>query len=346
MMLDIRQLPLHLGEEEIFQIIRQREKESKGLQQKPSQTSLKSVAGSSRLTRQKNQNSTNKLEDIFRDEIQREDQNLKRSEKEFLKKALDEADARDWDQRHGSGSWLSRKVSDTSLRHSSSNAHILSNNRSQNISLEDNIAKMYIDPKGKSKLDPQLADPRETQSTQPEDLYDFHLQVEKLKQRALEEGDQNRFDYFANLDHGKSVRASSKMQRSQRKLSPFCQNLSPSKQTRIIQENINNHLPTNLEQRMALDRKKSMTSRYTGKENSPSHSRDRVCSKFVKRCLQGGVSPEFKRHEKPDVKVKVGLDMLHTDELLGYYKEVLSKSKRDLISHQRQQNYIKKLQKI
>lgn len=58
------------------------------------------------------------------------------------------------------------------------------------------------------------------------------------------------------------------------------------------------------------------------------------------------MSPEFKRHEKPDVKVKVGLDMLHTDELLGYYKEVLSKSKRDLISHQRQQNYIKKLQKI
>ena len=98
------------------------------------------------------------LEDIFRDEIHRDEQNFKRSEREFLRKALDEADAKEWEQKHGSGSWVSRRVSDISLRQSNSNAHVLSNNRSQNVSVEDNIAKMYLAPSGKSKLDPRLED--------------------------------------------------------------------------------------------------------------------------------------------------------------------------------------------
>ena len=39
---------------------------------------------------------------------------------------------------------------------------------------------------------------KDAQSTQPEDLYDFHQQVEKLKKRAMEEGDQNRFNFYAD----------------------------------------------------------------------------------------------------------------------------------------------------
>jgi len=97
---------------------------------------------------------------------------------------------------------------------------------------------------------------------------------------------------------------------------------------------------------MTLRRNNSALLRKDDKENSLSADRYTHCSKFIRKCLEGGASPEFKKHQKPDVKVKVGLDMLHTDELLGYYKDVLNKSKRDLISHQRQQNYIKKLSKV
>ena len=62
---------------------------------------------------------------------------------------------RDWQLKYGniSGYRMSRQVSEASLRQSSSNTNVLTNNRSQNISVEDNIAKMYIDEKGKSKLD-------------------------------------------------------------------------------------------------------------------------------------------------------------------------------------------------
>jgi hypothetical protein len=59
-------------------------------------------------------------------------------------------------------------------------------------------------------------------------------------------------------------------------------------------------------------------------------------SKSMLRYSQGLRSPEFKNDFKSGVKLKVGLDMLHTDELMGYYKEVISKGKRDLITHQRQ----------
>jgi len=37
--------------------------------------------------------------------------------------------------------------------------------------------------------------------------------------------------------------------------------------------------------------------------------------------------------EEEKVPVKVELNMLHTDELLGYYKEVLSKGRKDFIAH-------------
>lgn len=59
-----------------------------------------------------------------------------------------------------------------------------------------------------------------------------------------------------------------------------------------------------------------------------------------------GRSPEFKNEFKSGIKLKVGLDMLHTDELMNYYREVINKGKRDMITHQRQQNIIKKLKMI
>lgn len=46
------------------------------------------------------------------------------------------------------------------------------------------------------------------------------------------------------------------------------------------------------------------------------------------------------------VDVKVGLDMLHTKELLSYYKEVVNKGKKDFVSHHRQQNFVKKFEYI
>jgi hypothetical protein len=46
---------------------------------------------------------------------------------------------------------------------------------------------------------------------------------------------------------------------------------------------------------------------------------------------------------RPQIEMNVGLDMLDTSELLGYYKTVVSKGNRDLIVHQKQQSYLKKL---
>lgn len=45
---------------------------------------------------------------------------------------------------------------------------------------------------------------------------------------------------------------------------------------------------------------------------------------------------KFKNEIDYDTKVNVGLDLLHTDELMKYYREVLSKSKKDFVVHQRQ----------
>ena len=53
---------------------------------------------------------------------------------------------------------------------------------------------------------------------------------------------------------------------------------------------------------------------------------------------------QFKNEIAHNTKVKVGLDMLHTDELMEYYKDVISKGKKDFVQHHRQQNLIKKLE--
>ena len=42
--------------------------------------------------------------------------------------------------------------------------------------------------------------------------------------------------------------------------------------------------------------------------------------------------------------LKSSLKMLDTDELMGYYKELLSKSRKDLIAHHRKRNLIKRLE--
>lgn len=52
----------------------------------------------------------------------------------------------------------------------------------------------------------------------------------------------------------------------------------------------------------------------------------------------------FKNNFEEEVDAKIGLDMLHTDELMGYYKEVVGKGKRDFIEHQRKQNVLKKIE--
>lgn len=52
----------------------------------------------------------------------------------------------------------------------------------------------------------------------------------------------------------------------------------------------------------------------------------------------------FKNNYTGNTDAKVGLDMLHTDELMGYYKEIVDKGKRDFIQHHRKQNIVKKVE--
>lgn len=52
----------------------------------------------------------------------------------------------------------------------------------------------------------------------------------------------------------------------------------------------------------------------------------------------------FKNRFKGETDAEVGLDMLHTNELMGYYQEVVDKGKRDFIQHHRKQNVLKKIE--
>ena len=170
--------------------------------------------------------------------------------------------------------------------------------------------------------------------TDPEELYDFHKQVEKLKNRALDEGEQTRFDYYFDQDHGKSIRHNAGIRPVPR---PSKTDLkSPEKENRLFQYKQSNHIPYKLEER----------SKQHAMIQTARQSMSKSKSKSQLRYAQTTRSPEFKNEFKSDIDVKVGLDMLHTDELMGYYKEVLNKGKRDLITHQRQQNLIKKIENI
>lgn len=60
--------------------------------------------------------------------------------------------------------------------------------------------------------------------------------------------------------------------------------------------------------------------------------------------LQRNGSKGRKSNTDIGTEIKMGLEMLHTDELLEYYKEVVTKGKRDFVLHHKQQNLIKKLE--
>lgn len=87
-------------------------------------------------------------------------------------------------------------------------------------------------------------------------------------------------------------------------------------------------IPNNMEKRINKRKSRSKGSFITAEEKEKETPRSMY--KFKNRIEEG---------EKVDMKVD--LDMLHTKELLSYYKEVLNKSKKDFVMHQREQNQSK-----
>lgn len=85
-------------------------------------------------------------------------------------------------------------------------------------------------------------------------------------------------------------------------------------------------IPTNLQNRMKRRKSRSKSGKKQFRRTTP-----RRLYRFKNQI-----------EEEEKVQVKVGLDMLHTKELLSYYKDVLNKSKKDFVVHHRQQNLMKK----
>lgn len=219
--------------------------------------------------------------------------------------------------------------------------NVLEATKVQQKSIEEQIAKMYAMSKSAARFNQykdQHLDTIESDRTKPEELFDFHQEVLRLKNRALEEGEEQRFNYYANQDNGRNLRQSNKGNMVSQMLytKPGNEQLSPQKENRLKREIKENHIPKNIDDRLKI--------RYERMNNEGRKNLSK--SKSMLKIIQGGPVPEFKNNFKSDLNIKVGLDMLHTDELMGYYKEVVNKGKRDLIEHQRQQNYIKKLERV
>lgn len=211
-------------------------------------------------------------------------------------------------------------------------------------SIEDEITRLYKKSRANKKVKFHDNDTNghlsDADRTEPEELFDYLLEISKLKSRALEEGQQFRFGYYNDLDHGKSVRASSRnhhLVERYRNQVLSTNRKSVKKQTRVSRENRKCHIPehskpTQKKEKLSF---KGLRSFRRGLRRSKS-----VLKNPTSR------SPIFKNEFDGGVRSQVGLDMLHTDELVTYYREVLHKGQKDLITHQRQQNFIKKLEKV
>ena len=199
--------------------------------------------------------------------------------------------------------------------------------------------------------------------TRESDLYQFEIEAAKLMDEK-----------FGHLEKPKKSKNGRKQQRSTVKKTPqghrdpHSQLQSPSKRLRGSSTTKKSWrkirgVPTHAERRNlireqnylqkdeffspergGLPRRRGSRSRSLAR-NSRSPTR-----RSLSRARRELTSPEninyFRNRLGKDqiVGVKVGLDMLDTDELLNYYRELVQKGKRDFITHHRQQNTIKKLE--
>lgn len=94
---------------------------------------------------------------------------------------------------------------------------------------------MYLKSKSKKNMrfGGQEKDKFDTDRTQPEDIFDFHQEIARLKKRALDEGEGNRFGYYADYDNGKGVRKSSIGNKSSR---PSSNRRNLHKQKRLLRQ--------------------------------------------------------------------------------------------------------------
>jgi hypothetical protein len=108
--------------------------------------------------------------------------------------------------------------------------------------------------------------------------------------------------------------------------------LTPRRKKRCLKRRFK--IPNNMEKRVKARKNRSRTP-----SKSPNKRKSRKSKTPTKLY-------NFKRsvNQSEMTNVRVGLDLLHTDELLKYYKEVVSKSKMDYVAHHREQNFVKKLE--
>lgn len=214
--------------------------------------------------------------------------------------------------------------------------------------IQDDVARMYINARiaQNKRSSAQTTVAEGTDRTDPGKLFNFEKELEKLKKRAIEEGEEEKFNYYVDQNKG-----SQKIQADQTDLinvsgvskRPEINTITPQKEQRLNRIKQQYHIPNNVEERIKK--------RYVEAKN-PEKNLNRTPKKTTNRSksqfwyAEGGRMPEFKNNFESGIKVKMGLDMLHTDELMGYYKEVVNKGNRDLVVHQRQQNFIKKMELI
>lgn len=156
--------------------------------------------------------------------------------------------------------------------------------------------------------------------TKSEDLFDFETQAKKLRQRAERvKQNNNRLAYYAD-DSSSANLESSIVERPRDEL-----------------KDLRYQIPRNIEERIRERQ------RQVSRKNLPEQANKKLNKSKTFMDLNDEKQMKLKNEFHSGVDLNVSLDLLDTSELLGYYKTVVSKSKKDLIVHQKQQNYLKKL---
>ena len=218
--------------------------------------------------------------------------------------------------------------------------------------------------RGRTTTKKRLRGTQETKETHEEDLFNFQRELDRLKIKkdnkknwgleAMQLELENKLPSFNPYEEDSD---STYRQRG----------MIRSKSALTVKKKKFIGVPNNAERRIKERRKKMQEREALRKLEEESRSRQR---EYHSR----GKSPQFAKNERstlPDpgeqtippedaiykhqhfknsvskkelVPVKTNLDMLHTDELMGYYKEVMLKSRRDFVRHHRQQNLLKRLE--
>lgn len=89
-------------------------------------------------------------------------------------------------------------------------------------------------------------------------------------------------------------------------------------------------IPRNIEERIRERQ------RQVSRKNLPEQANKKLNKSKTFMDLNDEKQMKLKNEFHSGVDLNVSLDLLDTSELLGYYKTVVSKSKKDLIVHQKQ----------